>query len=95
MWSNESSFEEWKKSRKVPRQKQWVGSSEDINGDKFPKFVVRDDRGLIQSADGLRITFPFQRQRVIKYFTENLSRQDRANAHYKTWKEEGKPADGY
>ncbi|KAA6399880.1 MAG: hypothetical protein EZS28_004591 [Streblomastix strix] len=57
MWSNEHSFEEMEKSRINLRQKKWVGSSEGINGDKFPEFVVRDDRGFIQSADGLRIQF--------------------------------------
>ncbi|KAA6396827.1 MAG: hypothetical protein EZS28_007648 [Streblomastix strix] len=60
MWSNQPSFEEWKKSRTNPRQQKWVGTLEDINGDKFPEFVVRDDR-----------------------------------KHYKAWKEEDKPADGY
>ncbi|KAA6396951.1 MAG: hypothetical protein EZS28_007527, partial [Streblomastix strix] len=64
MWSNQPSFDEWKKSRTNPRQKKWVGTEEDINGDKFPEFVVRDDRGFIQSADGLRITVPIKRQRV-------------------------------
>ncbi|KAA6380555.1 MAG: hypothetical protein EZS28_023920 [Streblomastix strix] len=95
MWSNPLSFEEWKKSRKNPRQQKWVGVEEDINGDKFPEFVVRDDRGFIQSADGLRITVPIKRKRVIKYFCENSTKQDQANIHYKAWKEEDKPADSY
>ncbi|KAA6401705.1 MAG: hypothetical protein EZS28_002762 [Streblomastix strix] len=89
------SFEEWKKSRKNPRQQKQVGVEEDINGDKFPEFVVRDDRGFIQSADRLRITVPIKRQRVTKYFTENPTKQDRATTYYKAWKEEDKPADGY
>ncbi|KAA6387499.1 MAG: hypothetical protein EZS28_016977 [Streblomastix strix] len=55
MWSNQPSFEEWKKSRKNHIQQKWVGSEEDINGDKLPE----------------------------------------ANIHYKAWKEEDKPADGY
>ncbi|KAA6352773.1 MAG: hypothetical protein EZS28_051700, partial [Streblomastix strix] len=95
MWSNQPSFEERKKSRTNPRQKKWIGTQEDINGDKFPEFVVRDDRGFIQSADGLRITVPIKRQRVIKYFTENPTKEARQEKHYKAWKEEDKPADGY
>ncbi|KAA6370492.1 MAG: hypothetical protein EZS28_033981 [Streblomastix strix] len=71
------------------------GSSEDINGDKFPEFVVRDGRGFIQSADGLRIIIPIMRERVTKYFSENPTKQDRAGQSYKVWKEEDKPADGY
>ncbi|KAA6375147.1 MAG: hypothetical protein EZS28_029325, partial [Streblomastix strix] len=67
MWSNPLSFEEWKKSRKNSKQQKWAGTEEDINGDKFPEFVVRDDRGNIQSADGLRITVPIMRKRVTKY----------------------------
>ncbi|KAA6363565.1 MAG: hypothetical protein EZS28_040908, partial [Streblomastix strix] len=50
--------------RKKPRQQKWVGVEEDINGDKFSEFVVRDHNGFIRSADGLRITVPFKRQRV-------------------------------
>ncbi|KAA6353342.1 MAG: hypothetical protein EZS28_051131 [Streblomastix strix] len=95
MWSNKPSFEEWKKSRTNPRQQKWVGVEEDINGDKFPEFVVRDDRGFIQSADGLRITVPIKRQRVTKYFTQNPTKEARQQKHYKAWKEEDKPADGY
>ncbi|KAA6403821.1 MAG: hypothetical protein EZS28_000656 [Streblomastix strix] len=95
MWSNEPSFEEWKKSRKNPRQQKWVGSSENINGDKFPEFIVRDDRGFIQSANGHRITVPIKHQRVTKYFIENLTKQDKATKYYKSWKEEDKPADDY
>ncbi|KAA6387152.1 MAG: hypothetical protein EZS28_017320 [Streblomastix strix] len=95
MWSNQPSFEECKKTRKNPRQQKWVGTEKDINGDKFPEFVVRDDRGFIQSADGLRITVPIKRQRITKYFTENLNKEARQEKHYKQWKEEDKPADGY
>ncbi|KAA6359810.1 MAG: hypothetical protein EZS28_044663, partial [Streblomastix strix] len=95
MWSSQPSFEEWKKSRTNPRQNKWAGTVEDINGDQIPEFVVRDDRGFIQSAEGLRITVPIKRQRVTKYFTQNSTKQDRANTHYKYWKEEDKPADGY
>ncbi|KAA6386152.1 MAG: hypothetical protein EZS28_018324 [Streblomastix strix] len=95
MWSNQPSFEEWKKNRKNTRQQKWVGTKEDINGDKFPEFVVRDDRGFIQSADGLRITVPIKRQRVTKYFSENPTKQQRQEKHYKQWKEEDKAADGY
>ncbi|KAA6338068.1 MAG: hypothetical protein EZS28_052732, partial [Streblomastix strix] len=95
MWSNKPSFEEWKKSRKNPRQQKWIGVEEDINGDKFPEFVVRDDRGFIQSADGLRITVPIKRQRVTKYFTQNPTKLSRQEKHYKAWKEEDQPADGY
>ncbi|KAA6389715.1 MAG: hypothetical protein EZS28_014758 [Streblomastix strix] len=93
MWSNPLSFEEWKKSRKNPRQQKLVGSEEDINGDKFKEFVVRDDRGFIQSADGLRITVPNKCQRVTKYFTENPTKQQRQEKHYKQWIEEDKTAD--
>ncbi|KAA6403793.1 MAG: hypothetical protein EZS28_000686 [Streblomastix strix] len=78
MWSNPLSFEEWRKCRKNVRQQKWAGSSEDINGDKFPE-----------------ITVPIKCQRVIKYFTENPTKQDRTTTHYKTWKEEDKPADGF
>ncbi|KAA6385606.1 MAG: hypothetical protein EZS28_018865 [Streblomastix strix] len=53
MWSNQPSFEEWKKNRKNARQQKWIGTEEDINRDNFNEFVVRDDRGFIQSADGL------------------------------------------
>ncbi|KAA6397238.1 MAG: hypothetical protein EZS28_007236 [Streblomastix strix] len=95
MWSNQPSFDEWKKCRKNPRQQKWIGTEEDINDDKFPEFVVRDDRGFIQSADGLRITVPIKRQRVTKYFTQNPTKQARQEKHYKAWKEEDKPADGY
>ncbi|KAA6379475.1 MAG: hypothetical protein EZS28_024999 [Streblomastix strix] len=95
MWSNQPSFGEWKKSRKNARQQKWVGSEEDINGDKFPQFVVRDDRGFIQSADGLRITVPIKRQRVTKYFIQNPTKPSRQEKHYKAWKEEDTPADGY
>ncbi|KAA6390722.1 MAG: hypothetical protein EZS28_013754 [Streblomastix strix] len=95
MWSNQPSFEEWKKSRTNPRQKKWIESEEDINGDKFPEFVVRDDKGFIQSADGLRITVPIKRQRVTKYFSENPTKLSRQEKHYKEWKEQDKPADGY
>ncbi|KAA6366287.1 MAG: hypothetical protein EZS28_038186 [Streblomastix strix] len=74
---------------------EWKGVEQDINCVNFRQFVVRDDRGFIQLADGLRITVPFKRQKVTKYFTENPSREDRAATHYKSWKEEDKPADGY
>ncbi|KAA6396096.1 MAG: hypothetical protein EZS28_008378 [Streblomastix strix] len=87
------SFEEWKKSRKNPRQQKWVGTEEDINGDQLPEFVVRDDRGFIQSADGLRITVPIKRQRVTKYFAQNPTKEARQEKHYKQWKDEDKPAD--
>ncbi|KAA6399775.1 MAG: hypothetical protein EZS28_004701 [Streblomastix strix] len=76
MWSNQPSFEEWKKNRKNARQQKWIGTQEDINGDNIKEFVVRDDRGFIQSADGLRITVPIKRQRVTKYFSENPTKQD-------------------
>ncbi|KAA6361949.1 MAG: hypothetical protein EZS28_042524 [Streblomastix strix] len=95
MSSNQPSFEEWKKSRTNPRQKKWVGTQEDINGDNFPEFVVRDDRGFIQSADGLRITVPIKRQRVTKYFSQNPTKEAHQEKHYKQWKEEDQPADGY
>ncbi|KAA6357408.1 MAG: hypothetical protein EZS28_047065, partial [Streblomastix strix] len=75
--------------------KKWVGTVEDINGDQLPEFVVRDDRGFIQSADGLRITVPIKRQRVTKYFAQNPTKEARQEKHYKQWKEEDKPADGY
>ncbi|KAA6358684.1 MAG: hypothetical protein EZS28_045789, partial [Streblomastix strix] len=61
----------------------------------FPEFVVRDDRGFIQSADGLRITVPIKRQRVTKHFSQNPTKEARQMKHYKQWKEEDKPADGY
>ncbi|KAA6392437.1 MAG: hypothetical protein EZS28_012039 [Streblomastix strix] len=93
MWSNPLSFEEWRKSRKNHRQMKWVGSSEQINGDKFSEFIIRDDREFIQSADGLRITVPIMRQRVTKYFTENLTKEERATIYYKKWKEDDKPAE--
>ncbi|KAA6358343.1 MAG: hypothetical protein EZS28_046130 [Streblomastix strix] len=93
MWSNQPSFDKWKKSRKNPRQQKWVGTEEDINCDKFPEFVVRDNRGFIQSADGLRITVPIKRQRVTKYFNQNPTKEARLEKHYKAWKEEDKPAD--
>ncbi|KAA6365630.1 MAG: hypothetical protein EZS28_038842, partial [Streblomastix strix] len=75
IWSNQPSFEEWKKNRTNSRQKKWVGTIEDINGNKIPEFVVRDDRGFIQSADGLRITVPIKRERVTKYFTQNPTKK--------------------
>ncbi|KAA6394553.1 MAG: hypothetical protein EZS28_009924 [Streblomastix strix] len=83
------------KVEKNPRQQKCVGSNEDTTGDNFPEFVVRDDRGFIQQADGLRITVPIKHQRLTKYFIENSTKQDRANTHYKAWKEKDKPADGY
>ncbi|KAA6398075.1 MAG: hypothetical protein EZS28_006403 [Streblomastix strix] len=95
MWSNPLSFEEWRKIRKTARQQKWARSSEDINGDKFPEFVVRDDRGFILSADGLIITVPIKCQTVTKYFIENITKEDRATTHYKAQKEEDKPADGH
>ncbi|KAA6402988.1 MAG: hypothetical protein EZS28_001493 [Streblomastix strix] len=95
IWSSQPSFDEWKKSRTNPRQKKWVGTVEDINGDKFSEFVVRDDRGFIQSADGLRITVSIKRERVTKYFTQNPTKEARQEIHYKVWKEEDKPATGY
>ncbi|KAA6404390.1 MAG: hypothetical protein EZS28_000077 [Streblomastix strix] len=94
MWTNQLSFEEQKKSRTNTRQMKWVGSSEDINGDKFPEYVVRDHRGFIQSADGLRITVPIKRQRVIKYFSENRTKEERQEKNYKQLQEEENPADG-
>ncbi|KAA6391260.1 MAG: hypothetical protein EZS28_013215 [Streblomastix strix] len=94
MWLNESSFEEWKKNRKNPRQQKWVGV-EDINGDKFTKFVVRDNKGFIQSSDGLRITVPIKLQKVNKYSTKDPTKQDRATTCYKAWKKEDKLADNY
>ncbi|KAA6392597.1 MAG: hypothetical protein EZS28_011878 [Streblomastix strix] len=92
------SFEEWRKHKKDTEDKlysKWAGVEEDINGDNFPEFVVRDDKGFIQSADGLRITIPINRLRVTKYFSENPTKQQRQEKHYKQWKEEDKPADGY
>ncbi|KAA6358016.1 MAG: hypothetical protein EZS28_046457 [Streblomastix strix] len=62
---------------------------------QISEFVVRDDRGFIQSANGLRITVPIKRQRVTKYFTENPTKEARQEKHYKAWKEEDKLADGY
>ncbi|KAA6380790.1 MAG: hypothetical protein EZS28_023682, partial [Streblomastix strix] len=38
---------------------------------------------------------PIKRQRVTKYFTENIIEEERATTHYKAWKEEDKPADSY
>ncbi|KAA6391918.1 MAG: hypothetical protein EZS28_012559 [Streblomastix strix] len=98
MWSNQPSFEEWRKHKKDTEKKlysKWAGVEEDINDDNFPEFVVCDDKGFIQSADGLRITIPIKRQRVTKYFSENPAKQQRQEKHYKQWKEEDKPADGY
>ncbi|KAA6392484.1 MAG: hypothetical protein EZS28_011991 [Streblomastix strix] len=98
MWSNQPSFEEWKKHKKDTQDKiysKWQGIQEDINGDNFPEFVVRDDKGFIQSADGLRITIPIKRQRVTKYFSQNPTKQQRQEKNYKQWKDEDKPADGY
>ncbi|KAA6391344.1 MAG: hypothetical protein EZS28_013126 [Streblomastix strix] len=95
IWSNLSSFEEWKKSRKNLRQKKWAGSSEDISGDNFPEFVVHDHNGFIRSYHGLRITVPIKCQRITKYFSENLTQEERATTHQKQWKEEDKPADCY
>ncbi|KAA6356835.1 MAG: hypothetical protein EZS28_047638 [Streblomastix strix] len=45
MWSNQPSFEEWKKSRTNPRQQKWVGTEDDINGDNFQSllFVMIED----------------------------------------------------
>ncbi|KAA6393526.1 MAG: hypothetical protein EZS28_010946 [Streblomastix strix] len=84
-----------KREKGGDKYKNWLGTEEDIYDDKCPEFVVRDGRGFVQSADGLRLTVPVKRQRVTKYFTENPSKQDRATTHYKAWKEEEKPADGY
>ncbi|KAA6381215.1 MAG: hypothetical protein EZS28_023260 [Streblomastix strix] len=95
IWSNQPSFVEWKKSRTNPRQKKWVGTVEDINDDQIPEFVVRDDMGFIQSADGLRITVPIKRQRVTKYFSQNPTKEACQEKLYKAWKEEDKPVDGY
>ncbi|KAA6377116.1 MAG: hypothetical protein EZS28_027356 [Streblomastix strix] len=61
----------------------------------FSEFVVRDARGFIQSADGLRITVPIKRQKVTKYFAQNPTKEARQEKHYKQWKEEDKPAVGY
>ncbi|KAA6393263.1 MAG: hypothetical protein EZS28_011209 [Streblomastix strix] len=94
IWSNQPSFEEWRKHKKDTEDK-WIGAEENINGDKFPEFVVRDEKGFIQSADGLRITIPIKRQRVTKYFIENPTKAERQQKYYKYWKEEDKPADGY
>ncbi|KAA6389570.1 MAG: hypothetical protein EZS28_014906 [Streblomastix strix] len=82
-------------SKKGGKYKDWQGTEKDINGDKFPEFVVRGGRGFIQSADGFRITVPIKRQRRTKYFSEKPTKEDRATTHYKAWKEEDKPADGY
>ncbi|KAA6389840.1 MAG: hypothetical protein EZS28_014631 [Streblomastix strix] len=95
MWSNQPSFDEYKKSRNVDKYKNWQGTEESINGEKFPEFVVRDDNGFIQSVDGLRITVPIKRQRVTKYFSENPTQAERQEKRYKQWKEEDKPADSY
>ncbi|KAA6370212.1 MAG: hypothetical protein EZS28_034260 [Streblomastix strix] len=98
VWSNPLSFEEWRKHRKDIDKIKYTeckGVEEDINGINFPEFVVRDHNGFIRSTDGLRITVPIMRQRITKYFTENPSREDRDNTHYKVWKQEDKPADGY
>ncbi|KAA6377986.1 MAG: hypothetical protein EZS28_026488 [Streblomastix strix] len=98
MWSNQPSFEEWRKHKKDTENKiysKWEGVEEDINGDNFPEFVVCDDKGFIQSADGLRITIPIKRQRVTKYFTQNPTKQQRQEKHYKQQKEEDKLTDGY
>ncbi|KAA6367053.1 MAG: hypothetical protein EZS28_037420 [Streblomastix strix] len=94
MWTNQPSFEEQKKSGTNTRQRKCVESSEDINSDKFPENVVRDDRGFIQSAHGLRITVPIKRQRVTKYFSENRTKEERQEKNYKQLQEEEKLADG-
>ncbi|KAA6396286.1 MAG: hypothetical protein EZS28_008186 [Streblomastix strix] len=98
MWSNSLSFDEWSKNKKDTDKikcTEWKGVEEDVNGDNFPEFVDHDHNRFIWSADGLRITVPFKRQRVTKYLTENPSSEDRATSHYKSWKEEEKHADGY
>ncbi|KAA6370922.1 MAG: hypothetical protein EZS28_033552 [Streblomastix strix] len=96
MWSNEPFFEEWRKHKKDTKDKiysKWSGVEEDINGDKCPEFVDRYNKGYIQSANGLRITVPIKRQRVTKYFSENPTKDERQEKHYKQWKEEDKPAE--
>ncbi|KAA6373086.1 MAG: hypothetical protein EZS28_031387 [Streblomastix strix] len=70
----------------------WKDTSKDIKGDSFPEFVVRNDMGFIQSADGLIITVPIKRQSVTQYFSENFTKQSRELKRYKALKE---PADGY
>ncbi|KAA6403096.1 MAG: hypothetical protein EZS28_001374 [Streblomastix strix] len=94
IWSNQQYFEEWKKNKKGKYSK-WQGTEEDINGDKFPEFVVRDDRGYNQSADRFRITVSIKHQRVTKYFNENSTKAECQQKHYKAWKEEDKPAECY
>ncbi|KAA6401178.1 MAG: hypothetical protein EZS28_003296 [Streblomastix strix] len=98
VWSNPLSFQEWRKHKKDTdkiKYTEWKGLEEDINGDNYPEFVIRDHRGFIQSADGLRVTAPIKRQRVTKYFTENPTKADREAKHYKAWKQEDNPATGY
>ncbi|KAA6356797.1 MAG: hypothetical protein EZS28_047676, partial [Streblomastix strix] len=88
-------MEEILKGHKRQIYTKWTGIEEDINGDKFPEFVVRDDRGFIHSADRLRITVTIKRQRVTKYFNENPIKVERQQMHYEQWKEEDKLAEGY
>ncbi|KAA6388192.1 MAG: hypothetical protein EZS28_016280 [Streblomastix strix] len=98
MWLNQLSFEKWRKHKKDTEDKSYSkcrGVEEDVNGDNFPEFVVRDDKGFIQLSDGIRITIPNKRQRVTKYFSENPTKQQRQEKHYKQQKEEDKPADRY
>ncbi|KAA6395387.1 MAG: hypothetical protein EZS28_009089 [Streblomastix strix] len=98
IWSNQPSFEEWRKYKKDTEDKiysKWKGVEEDINGDNFPEFVVRDDKGFIHSAYGLQITIPIKRQRVTKYFRENPSKEEGQEKHYKQSKEDDKPAKDY
>ncbi|KAA6401291.1 MAG: hypothetical protein EZS28_003186 [Streblomastix strix] len=88
---------ESKKNKKGTREKiytKWTEVEEHINGDKFPEFVVRDDKGFIQSADGLRIIVPIKRHRVTKYFRENPSKAECQEKQYKQWKED-KSVKGY
>ncbi|KAA6374880.1 MAG: hypothetical protein EZS28_029594 [Streblomastix strix] len=43
----------------------------------------------------INFLIPIKRQRVTKYFTQNPTKEARQEKHYKSWKEEDKPADGY
>ncbi|KAA6367552.1 MAG: hypothetical protein EZS28_036921 [Streblomastix strix] len=94
IWSSQPSFEEWKKGKKG-KYRIWKGLLEDINGDNFPEFVIRDNEGFIHAADGLRITIPIKCERVTKQFNENSIKAERFQKHYKQWKEEDKPVEDY
>ncbi|KAA6390607.1 MAG: hypothetical protein EZS28_013869 [Streblomastix strix] len=80
---------------KIGKYAKWEGTEEYINSDDFPKFIVCDEKGYIQSADGHRITVLIKHQRVTKYFTQYPSKAERQKKHNKLWKEEDKPADSY